>query len=320
MTGLKIIATGGALPSRVVTNDDLSKIVDTSDEWIYPRTGIHSRYFCGENESATDLAIKAASQALERSGIDRSQVGCVIVATLSAEFACPGTACLIQEALDLPNDLAALDVNAACTGFIYGTEVARGFLSSNGKKYALVVGVENLSKILDMTDRTTCVLFGDGAGAAVYEADDDTMYHSIQGACGSKDILVPGVNEAEGKSYVSMNGKNVFKFAVSAIPRVINGIFDKAKMTMEDVDWVICHQANSRIIDHVVKKYKAPTEKFYKNMDHFGNTSAASVPLALNELCESGKVKSGDSVMLVGFGGGLTEAGVLLRYEPAKND
>ncbi len=318
MTGLKVIATGGALPSRVVTNDDLSKIVETSDEWIYPRTGIHSRYFCGEDESATDLAIRAASQALERAAIDKNEIGCVIVATLSAEFACPSTACLVQEALGLPADIAALDVNAACTGFIYGTEVARGFLSGNGKKYALVIGVEKLSKILDMTDRTTCVLFGDGAGAAVYEADDDAMYYSIQGASGSKDILVPGVNEADGKSYVSMNGKNVFKFAVSAIPRVINGLFSKSELTMDDVDWVVCHQANARIIDHVVKKFKAPSEKFYKNMDRFGNTSAASVPLALNELCESGKVKENDSVMMVGFGGGLTEAGVLLRYAPLK--
>ena len=290
MTGLKIIATGGALPSRVVTNDDLSKIVETSDEWIYPRTGIHSRYFCGEDESATNLAIKAASQALERAGIDKNEIGCVVVATLSAEFACPSTACLVQEALGLPTDIAALDVNAACTGFIYGTEVARGFLSANGKKYALVIGVEKLSKILDMTDRTTCVLFGDGAGAAMYEADDDTMYYSIQGACGTKDILVPGV------------------------------LFSKSEMTMDDVDWVVCHQANARIIDHVVKKFKAPSEKFYKNMDRFGNTSAASVPLALNELCESGKVKENDTVMMVGFGGGLTEAGVLLRYAPLKSN
>ncbi|MBR2185781.1 MAG: 3-oxoacyl-ACP synthase, partial [Lachnospiraceae bacterium] len=210
-------------------------------------------------------------------------------------------------------DIPVLDINAACAGFIYGLEVARGFLSAGERKYGIVVGVEELTRVLDMSDRSTCVLFGDGAGAAVIKAEKDTLYESCLGAKGGLEIFIEGVGSE--KSKVHMDGRAVFKFAVAAIPKVMNTIFEKSGKTLEDVDHCICHQANARIIDHVVKKYNAPAEKFYKNMERFGNTSAASVPTAMNEMWEKGMIKPGQTLLLVGFGGGLTMAGALLKFE-----
>lgn len=312
MKGIEIISTGTGLGSKVMTNDDFSKIVETDDEWIYTRTGIRSRHFCNENENNLSLATAAAKQALERAGIPREEVGCVVCATVTPTYASPSTACLLQRELDLPGDIPVLDINAACAGFIYGLEVARGLLSSGDRPYGIVIGVEELSKVIDMTDRSTCVLFGDGAGAAVVRADKDLLFEDYLGAKGGLEIFIEGVGSE--KSTVHMEGREVFKFAVSAIPRVMNAIFEKSGKTMEDVDHCICHQANARIIDHVVKKYKAPEEKFYKNMDHFGNTSAASVPIAMNEMWEKGMIKKDETLLLVGFGGGLTMAGAMLKY------
>ncbi len=312
MEGITIISTGAGLPSRVMTNEDMAKLVDTSDEWIFTRTGIHERRFCAEGEDNLSLAIAAAEQALSRSGIDKNELGCVICGTVTAKYASPSTACLIQKALELPEDIPVLDINAACAGFIYGLEVARGLLCAGERKYGLVIGVEELTKVLDMEDRSTCVLFGDGAGAAVIRVEQDAPYESYLGAKGGLEIFIEGVG-AE-RSTVHMDGKAVFRFAVSAIPKVINSIFEKSGKTMEDVDHCICHQANARIIDHVVKKYGAPEEKFYKNMERFGNTSAASVPTAMNEMWEKGMIKSGETLMLVGFGGGLTMAGAMLKF------
>ncbi len=313
MDGLKIISTGVGLPSKVMTNDDFAKIVDTNDEWIYTRTGIRSRYFCDEGENNSTMAIAAAKSAFEKAGISADEVGCVVLATVTPTYASPSTACLIQKELQLSEDIPVLDVNGACSGFIYALEVARGFLSVRDRKYGIVVGVEELSKVLNFEDRSTCVLFGDGAGAAVVKAEENTVYESYLGAKGGLEIFIEGVGSKV--SQVHMDGKAVFRFAVSAIPKVINSIFEKSGYTMDDVDHCICHQANSRIIDHVIKKYHAPEEKFYKNMDRFGNTSAASVPIAMNEMCEKGMIKPGQTLLLVGFGGGLTMAGALIRYD-----
>ena len=313
MEGIKIISTGAGIPSKVVTNEDMSRIVETNDEWIYTRTGIHERRFCGEGEDCLSLAVSAAKQALERSGIEKSEIGCLICGTVTSKYASPSTACLVQKALELPEDIPVLDINAACAGFIYGLEVARGFLAAGEKKYGIVVGVEELTRVLDMSDRSTCVLFGDGAGAAVIKAEEDTLYENCLGAKGGLEIFIEGVGSE--KSTVHMDGKAVFKFAVAAIPKVMNTNFEKSGKTIEDVDHCICHQANARIIDHVVKKYNAPAEKFYKNMDRFGNTSAASVPTAMNEMWEKGMIKPGQTLLLVGFGGGLTMAGALLKFE-----
>lgn len=313
MKGLKIISTGSAIPSRLVTNDDLSKIVDTSDEWIYPRTGIRSRFFCNEGESTNSLALDAARAALDKSGIDKKDIGCVICATVTSDYVTPSCACLVQAALELPNDIPVLDINAACSGFLYGLEVARGLLNSTGGRYGLVIGAEQLSRIIDMTDRSTCVLFGDGAGAVVVEADEDALYDSVLGARGGHQISCKGVGY--GTNYVHMEGNEVFKFAVDALPKCIFELQKRHSFTLDEISKVVCHQANSRIIDHCVKKLKADPDKFYKNMDHFGNTSAASIPLALAELDEKGMIKSGDKLLLVGFGSGLTWAGTLITKE-----
>lgn len=312
MKALQLIATGGVLPKRTVTNDDLSKMVDTSDEWIRSRTGIGERHFCSEGESVTTLAISAAKMALDRSGIKREDLGVIIAATVSAEYATPSTACLIQAELGLPENIPALDVNAACTGFMYGVAVAHGLLSSLGGKYALVVGCEQLSRLVDMTDRNTCVLFGDGAGAGIFELVEDSLYETTLGAKGSKVLTAPGTGISN--SHLWMDGTAVFRFAVEAIPKCIDEILKKSRMSLADINHVVCHQANERIINHVIKKLRANPGQFFMNLEHTGNTSAASIPMALNEMYESGQLKTGDTMLCVGFGGGLTWAGVLLKF------
>lgn len=312
MENIEIIGTGMAVPSRVVSNDDLAKIVDTSDEWISTRTGIKNRYFCAEDECANLLAIEAAKKALEDSGLEPEDIGVCICASVSGDFATPSMACMVQRHLGLRENIPAFDVNAACSGFLYGIEVARGLLNGNGEKHALVIGCEQLSKLLDMTDRTTCVLFGDGAGAAVIRRSDEKIYASTLGARGGYEIMAEGAGKKP--SNLRMEGKEVFKFATTIIPRCIEELKEKSGLGVEDVDKVICHQANERIIDFVIRRMKADPNKFYKNMDRYGNTSAASVPIALDELVKKGEVKSGDLLMMVGFGGGLTWAGALIRY------
>lgn len=316
MTGLQLIATGGALPARAVPNAEFSTRyhLDTSDEWITTRTGIHQRYFCAEGESALTLATAAAAQALERSGIDPAQLGCVVVGTVSGETVTPSLACLVQAALDLPQDIPVLDINAACTGFLYAAQTARGLLFDTPERpYALVIGCEQLSRLIDFTDRSTCVLFGDGAGAGVFQLTDTALYAAMLGARGDSAITVGGPGPEP--SYIQMDGKAVFRFAVDALPKCMTGVLQKAGKTLADVDWVVCHQANERIIDHCVKKLAAPPEKFYKNMARYGNTSAASIPIALNEMAEQGLLKPGQTVLCVGFGGGLTWAGTLFTYK-----
>ncbi len=297
---------------KVVTNDDLSKVVETNDEWISTRTGIKERRFCTEDESAYTLANTAAMKAIEASGVDKKDIACVVCGTVSARYITPSLACIVQKELGLPEDIPVLDVNAACSGFIYGLEVARGLLNGNDGKYGLVIGCEELSRLMDMTDRSTCVLFGDGAGAAVIKLSDESVYETVLGARGGYEITVDGAGPEV--SHIKMDGKAVFKFAVDAIPKCLNTLQEKSGISLNEVDQIICHQANARILDHCVKKLKADPEKFYKNMDRYGNTSAASVPMALDELVKDGKVKAGDTLMMVGFGGGLTWAGVLLKY------
>ena len=311
MTGLKMIGIGRALPGRCVTNDDLSKIVDTNDAWISERTGIRKRYYCGEGESANSLIIAAAREAIETSGLKPEDIDCVIVATVSSDYVTPSVSCLLQAELGIREAIPVLDINAACAGFLYGTAVASGLLQVCGGRYALVVGGEQLSRLMDMTDRSTCVLFGDGAGAAVFERDDTTELFVDLGSRGSMEIQIEGAGRPD-PSLIRMNGNAVFRFAVGVIPQSLNAVLQKAGLTMADIDWVVCHQANARIIDHCAKKMGAP-EKFYKNIDRYGNTSAASVPLALYDMYREGLLKDGQKVLAVGFGGGLTWAGALLN-------
>lgn len=316
MENIEIIGTGMAVPSKAITNDDLAKIVDTSDEWISTRTGIRNRFFCREDECANSLAIEAAGKALEDSGLNAENIGVCICATVSGDFATPSMACMVQRHLRLRENIPSFDINAACSGFLYGIEVARGLLNGTGEKYALVVGCEQLSKLLDMTDRSTCVLFGDGAGAAVIRLSNEKIYASTLGTRGGYEIMAEGPGKKP--SHLRMDGKEVFKFATTIIPKCIEGLKEKSGLGIEDVDKVICHQANERIIDFVVRRMKADPSKFYKNMDRYGNTSAASVPIALDELVKKGEVKSGDLLLMVGFGGGLTWAGALIRYAGRK--
>ena len=264
--------------------------------------------------SAATLAIAAAKQALERSGLSPQDIACCVCATLSAPDATPSVACQVQRALSLPENRPALDVNAACSGFIYGTAVARGLMATLGGRYALVVGCEALSRLMDQTDRSTCVLFGDGAGAAIFELCDAPFAITL-GARGDEAIHAGGPCRT-GSAPISMDGRAVFRFAVDALPRCLHAVLDETQLTLDDVDWVVCHQANSRIIDHCVKALHADAAKFYKNMDRHGNTSAASIPVALNEMAEAGLLKAGQKVSCIGFGGGLTWGGMLVTYSP----
>ena len=314
MNGIKLLATGRHLPSRCVTNDDLSRMVETNDQWIRERTGIATRYLCGEGETNTGNALAAARQAMERSGLAPEDIGLCVAATFTADHGTPSLACELHHLLGLPETTPSFDVNAACTGFLHALEVARCMLASGTlkTKRALVVGSEVLSRLTDFTDRSTCILFGDGAGAAIIELDENAPFASVLGARGDAEVLRCGGAGIAG-DYIYMDGKAVFRFAVEAIPRCVEEVLRQANLTMDQVDHVICHQANARIIDHAMRKLKAPAEKFYKNIDKYGNTSSASIPIALDEMLEKGVARPGDTAILVGFGGGLTWGGLLLQ-------
>lgn len=336
MNEMKLIGLGAAYPSRLVTNDDLSLEMDTSDAWIYPRTGIHARRFCTAEESAVTLAIEAAGKALaeaEGQGVPASDIGAIVVASMSADLATPSIAAILQRELRLP-EVPALDINAACSGFIYGLEVARSLAAVSGRRYALVVGTEQLSRLLSMEDRSTAILFGDGAGAAVIECtetaenrEEAAPYVRLFGSHGSDVILAPGVytgayearEETNAETvcidHMLMDGKEVFMFACDIIPRIIGGLLEQSGETMEDIDHVVCHQANARIIRHVYRAMHWPAEKFFMNMEKLGNTSAASIPTALYDMQQQGRLQRGERLILAGFGGGLTWGGCILSYD-----
>ena len=339
MNEMKLIGLGAAYPDRLVTNDDLSLEMDTSDAWIYPRTGIHARRFCTAEESAVTLAIEAAGKALaeaESQGVPASDIGAIVVASMSADLATPSIAAILQRELRLP-EVPALDINAACSGFIYGLEVARSLAAVSGRRYALVVGTEQLSRLLSMEDRSTAILFGDGAGAAVIECtetaenrEEAAPYVRLFGSRGSDVILAPGVYTGAyeaGKAaqttnaetvcidHMLMDGKEVFMFACDIIPRIIGGLLEQSGETMEDIDHVVCHQANARIIRHVYRAMHWPAEKFFMNMEKLGNTSAASIPTALYDMQQQGRLQRGERLILAGFGGGLTWGGCILSYD-----
>ena len=314
MSGLKLLGTGSGVPSEILTNDDLAKLVDTSDEWITTRTGISSRRRCAPGETHTQLCLTAARQALDRAGLEPGQIGVCVVATLTPDRLTPAAACVLQKELGLGEDTVCFDLNAACSGFVYALHTAQCLLAAAPRKYALVIGAEVLSRVTDYTDRGTCVLFGDGAGAAVVEwREDYPSIHAVLGCRGNTEsLLIPGV-AVGAPSYIHMDGQPVFRFAVEVVPRCITQVLDKAGLSVGDVDRFIFHQANQRIIDMVVKKLKLPVEKCTGNIASTGNTSAASVPLLLDELVREGALRSGQRALCVGFGGGLTWAGALLE-------
>ena len=309
MSGLRLLGTGRALPSRLVTNDDMSAIVETSDEWIASRTGIRQRYFCAEGESAETLAVQAAERALDDAGVAKEEIGCVVCATSSATYAMPSMACQVHHALGLAQNIPVMDAGAACAGFLYAVEMARCLMLGGAGRYALVVGSEQMSRVLDMTDRTTCVLFGDGAGAAVLALDEAAEYASVFGTTGDMAIRSGGVSH----TCMTMDGQAVFRFAVATIPRCVRELLDKTGLTMQQLDWVVCHQANERIFDASARRLGCAPEKLFKNLDRYANTSAASIPIALDEMREQGLLAAGQRMALVGFGGGLTWAGLMMR-------
>lgn len=310
MQGIKIMGMGSCLPEKIVTNEDMSRIVDTSDEWITKRTGIKTRHHC-DKEGHVDLAFTAAQRALTQSGVDLDKIAVCIVATVTPDQMIPSTACLVQARLGLPEDVACFDINAACSGFIYGLRAAQGMLTEE-KPYGLVIGCEVLSRYTDFTDRGTCVLFGDGAGAVVM-AKCKGNAASVLGSRGDDVLLGCGSPHSEKKPFIQMEGTAVFKFAVDIVPKCMVQVLSKAGKAVEDMDHIVLHQANERILDHVVKKMKLPKEKVMKIIDKYGNMSAACVPIALDELWKTGKLKLGQQILTVGFGGGLTWAGIILE-------
>ncbi|HEX2565567.1 MAG TPA: beta-ketoacyl-ACP synthase III [Burkholderiales bacterium] len=307
----RIAGTGSYLPPRIVTNDDLAKKLDTSDEWIRERTGIRQRHIADESQASSDLALEASRKALEAAGVAASDLDLIIVATSTPDFVFPSTACLLQAKLGAKSG-AAFDVQAVCSGFVYALSVADSMIKTQSIRKALVVGAEVFSRILDWNDRGTCVLFGDGAGAVVLVAGEQPGIHaSVLHADGSQSgiLSVPG-NVCGGKilgsPYLQMQGSQVFKIAVKVLDEVARETLAAAKMKPEDVDWLIPHQANVRILEATAKKMGLARDKLVVTVDHHGNTSAASVPLALDEYVRAGKIKAGHRVMLQGVGGGFT--------------
>lgn len=313
MQGIKILATARALPSKIMDNHMLSNFVDTSDEWIRERTGIGQRYICMEEEGCEQLAEKAAKRALKKSGIAPEKIGFVIVATSSSDYDFPATACLVSKNLGLTNEVMSFDMTAACTGFVYGLNIIRGLLASKPGSYGILIGSEKLSRILDYSDRSSCILFGDGAGAAVIGLEDKPFFHKSwsDGDIDKAALSCYGVGVDGAK--LKMDGKAVFKFAVKALKQGIDEILADANIGIEDIDYVICHQANARIIDHVKRKYKGQEYKFYENIENYGNTSAASIPIALDEMYEKNIIKDGMKVIMVGFGAGFTWSSALVE-------
>lgn len=312
--GIKIRGAGHCAPAKLVTNEDFSKYVDTDDQWIVSRTGIHTRHHC-TTETHTDLCVGAAKQALKEAGITPEEIGACVVATLSPQYLTPSAACMLQRELGLPHDIPCFDLNAACSGFLFALHTMECLLAASPKKYGLVLGCEVLSRFINYEDRSTCVLFGDGAGAVVVESSPQfESIHAELGCHGTYELLqIPGTR-VDKPALIAMEGTQVFKFAVEAVPYCMDKVLEKSGMTIDDVDFFVFHQANARIIDLVVKKYHIPPEKYYKNISEYGNTSAASVPIVISELWQLGKVGPGKRVLCVGFGGGLTWGGALVEF------
>ena len=320
----RISGTGSHLPPQRLTNADMvarlaARGIETTDEWIVERTGIKARHFADPDAVCSDLAVLAARQALESAGIEASAVDLIIVATSTPDMIFPSTACLVQAKLGIAG-CAAFDVQAVCSGFVYGLTVADAMIRSGAAQRALVIGAEIFSRILDFDDRTTCVLFGDGAGAVVLEASDAPGLLASELHADGRHVgllCVPGSiagGQVRGDPLLRMNGQAVFKLAVNVLDEVARAVLAKAGRTEADIDWLIPHQANIRIMQGTARKLKLPMDRLVVTVDEHGNTSAASIPLALDVAVRSGKVRRGDTVMLEGVGGGFTWGAVLLDY------
>ncbi|HBK46064.1 MAG TPA: 3-oxoacyl-ACP synthase [Xanthomonadaceae bacterium] len=318
----RIAGTGSYLPEKVLTNDDLAKMVDTSDEWIRTRTGIRERHIAADDQTTSDLAYFAATRAMEAAGVVAEDLDLIVVGTTTPDLIFPSTACLLQARLGALG-CGAMDVNAACSGFVYALSVADKFIRSGDVRTVLVLGAETLTRIVDWNDRTTCVLFGDGAGAVVLKADTETGILSTHlHADGSKKELLwdpvgVSVGFGEGKNgggALLMKGNDVFKYAVKALDSVVDETLESNGLAKSDLDWLIPHQANLRIIEATARRLEMSMEQVVVTVDKHGNTSSASVPLALDEAVRSGRVQRGQLLLLEAFGGGFTWGSALLRY------
>lgn len=319
---------GAYAPERVVTNHDLSQIVDTSDEWIQTRTGIRERHIAPPEQATSDIALIACQRAIENAGMKPEDIDLLIVGTISPDYICPSTACILQAKLGLRN-IACLDINAACSGFIYGLNVATNMLRGGIYRTALIVGAEKMTNLVDWTDRNTCVLFGDGAGAVVLTKEVRPEIVGVLGSSLGSDgnnyelLYIPGGGTKKPFSeevlhnreqFLKMNGKEIFKLAVKVMQQACEELLKRFNITPDQLALLIPHQANVRIIDAIVDRMNLPKEKCYVNLDRYGNTTAASIPLALNEAYEKGMIKSGDYVLMVAFGAGFTWGANLIKW------
>ncbi|WP_051504106.1 beta-ketoacyl-ACP synthase III [Robbsia andropogonis] len=320
----RVVGTGSYLPANRVSNQALTeqlaaRDIETSDEWIVARTGIRARYFAASEQRTSDLAVEAARRAIAASGMDANQIDLIIVATSTPDFVFPSTACLVQHKLGLTNGCAAFDVQAVCSGFVYALSTADSYIRSGMHKNVLVIGAETFSRLLDFNDRTTCVLFGDGAGAVVLSASAEPgiLANALHADGSQSDILcVPGHvsgGAVAGNAFLHMDGQAVFKLAVNVLGKVAVEVLEKANATAADIDWLIPHQANIRIMEGTCRKLRLPLDKMVVTVDEHGNTSAASIPLALDVAVRDGRVKPGQLVMVEGVGGGFTWGASLLR-------
>ncbi|MEO7066199.1 MAG: beta-ketoacyl-ACP synthase III [Rhodanobacter sp.] len=318
----RIVATGSALPERVLTNADLEKIVDTSDEWIVSRTGIHQRHIAADGQTTGDLSFQAAKNALEAAGIKASELDLIILGTTTPDIIFPSTACLVQHRLGA-NGCAAFDVNAACSGFVYALGIADKFIRSGQSKKVLVIGAETLTRMVDWTERESCVLFGDGAGAVVLEAASEPGIYAtcLHADGGYKHLLFNPVGVSVGFTdapnhgvRINMAGREVFKVAVRTLDALVGETLEAAGMEESQIDWLIPHQANLRIIEATAKRLHMSMDRVIVTIDQHANTSSGSVPLALDYAVRSGKVQRGQNLLLEAFGGGFTWASALLRY------
>lgn len=321
-----IIGLGTYVPENVMTNFDFEKIIDTSDEWIRTRTGIEERRFASADQATSDLGAEASKRALEKAGISAEEIDMIILATTTPDYPIQSTACVVQELIGAVN-AAAVDINAACSGFVYALTMAKGLIASGMNKRILVIGAEVLSKCVDMQDRNTCVLFGDGAAAAVV-AEVEDGYGMISQFLGAEADVKGALRTPAGgtrkplsqevlderSNFLQMKGQDVFKFAVKALPKATLEALEGANLKAENIDMVFPHQANVRIIEAASKRLEIPMEKFYLNLNRYGNTSSASIGLALGEALEKGLVKKGDTIALTGFGAGLTYASMIIKW------
>lgn len=321
----KIIGTGSCLPEKVLTNEDLERIVDTNDEWIVSRTGIRERRIADEGVATSDIASAAALNACSNAGISPSDIDLIIVATVTPDMMFPSTACLVQKNIGASH-AAAFDVEAACTGFIYGLTIAAQFIETGFYKNALVIGADILSRITDWENRNTCILFGDAAGAAVISASDEegvmSSYLASDGnggeyiTCPAGGSRLPASKDTVDNRlhYTRMAGSEVFKFAVKAMPEAIIRALEKCSMGIDEIDMLFPHQANIRIIESAARKLNIPAEKIAVTIDKYGNTSSASIPVAIDEYSRSNRIKNGDTIALVGFGAGLTWGASIIKW------